>query len=366
MNPKYSFVLPVFNGELTLGSTLDSIFRQTGSSYEVIVVDNNSTDGTRDVCRRFPDVLVVDCTEQGRSSARNRGAGFAKGEWLLFVDCDVVLAPDWLREIEATLRVLPVDLLATAIVPSAEDIASALDRYRHFFADHKSHGTFLSLQKFFGVRPVVNTAACVCRKMSFEVVQGFDVSLSRSEDLDLSLRMFFLGFTLGGSTAVRSTVRFVAPHRLRSYLVRHLEIAFETRYPSLPFRRAFYALTKKAWARGEGGVLGMIVLVETLRLLGYVLSMARRAFGGQRHSPSLKRSDAQKKFRFSFVDQGKFYSLDSRLHLIFIDEKVHCLDSTFSDREVRREEGTMLRKLLRGEELVAVERGELLASGFFV
>ncbi|ALA57448.1 TIGR04283 family arsenosugar biosynthesis glycosyltransferase [Nitrospira moscoviensis] len=96
-----SVIIPAYNEEKALPSTLDALFRQTGD-YETVVVDGGSTDGTRQVLRnygvdfnaspvtRHPSRVLL-TAPKGRASQMNAGAKAARGEWLLFLHADTVL-----------------------------------------------------------------------------------------------------------------------------------------------------------------------------------------------------------------------------------------------------------------------------------
>jgi glycosyltransferase involved in cell wall biosynthesis len=109
-----SAIIPTFNRASMLKRTLQSLLGQTlpSDEYEIIVVDNNSTDDTNDVVQSFQDNTVgvqVRCIlerEQGSSATRNRGAHEAQGELLAFIDDDETASPTWLAtyvEAHATL-----------------------------------------------------------------------------------------------------------------------------------------------------------------------------------------------------------------------------------------------------------------------
>src|SRR6202521_4444084 len=93
--PMISVIVPARNEAACLGACLESLVAQTGVSFEVIVVDDGSTDRTREIAQSFPGVRVVDpgVLPQGWSGKNNAlvaGAKEARGEWLLFTDADTV------------------------------------------------------------------------------------------------------------------------------------------------------------------------------------------------------------------------------------------------------------------------------------
>ena len=101
--PKVSIIIPVYNGEKTLGRCLDSVLDQTYGNYEVVVVDNGSTDSTREIIRIFEKkrgtVKYVFEPERGRGAARNAGIKTAAGDIIAMTDSDCVVPQNWLEEL---------------------------------------------------------------------------------------------------------------------------------------------------------------------------------------------------------------------------------------------------------------------------
>ena len=101
--PFISVIIPCHNEERWIGATLNALQNQTYPSdrYEIIVVDNNSSDQTREIARRFPVQLLV---EPKRSSYRARDLGIrhARGELMAFIDADCIPSPEWLEHLVKT------------------------------------------------------------------------------------------------------------------------------------------------------------------------------------------------------------------------------------------------------------------------
>ena len=95
---KASVVVPAYNAENTIGKCLDSLARQSisRSEYEIIVVDDGSTDATPEIVARY-EVRLIRQPNRGPAAARNAGAQVARGELLLFTDADCEPAPDWIE-----------------------------------------------------------------------------------------------------------------------------------------------------------------------------------------------------------------------------------------------------------------------------
>ena len=98
--PKVSIIVPVYNSENTLCKCIESILAQLFSDYELLLINDGSTDRSREICddyvKRFDKIRVVHKINGGVSSARNVGIMHAVGEWICFVDADDTVSPDWL------------------------------------------------------------------------------------------------------------------------------------------------------------------------------------------------------------------------------------------------------------------------------
>ncbi|HEY4573152.1 MAG TPA: glycosyltransferase family A protein, partial [Thermoanaerobaculia bacterium] len=100
---KLSVVIPCLNAAATLGVQLAALTRQSWpGGWEVIVADNGSTDGSREIVEsyrgRLPGLALVDASDRrGQAHARNLGAAAATGDALLFCDADDEVAPGWME-----------------------------------------------------------------------------------------------------------------------------------------------------------------------------------------------------------------------------------------------------------------------------
>ena len=99
--PKVSIIIPVYNVAEYLRRGLDSVLSQSFQDFELILVDDGSTDASGKMCDEYADsdsrIQVIHKENGGVSSARNAGLDCAKGEWVYFIDPDDVLLPDGLR-----------------------------------------------------------------------------------------------------------------------------------------------------------------------------------------------------------------------------------------------------------------------------
>lgn len=117
--PAISVVIPAYNEEEYLPACLTSLRKQTFKDFEIIVVDNNSTDKTVQIAKSF-GVKVVKEKNQGLIATRERGFKEAKGEFIARTDADTIVSPDWLEIIYKTFKSHPsvVGITGNFISPS--------------------------------------------------------------------------------------------------------------------------------------------------------------------------------------------------------------------------------------------------------
>lgn len=99
---KFSIIIPVYNVKDYLKQCLESILNQTYTDYEIIIVDDGSEDGSEVICDEYAknnNIMCIHQINQGLSVARNVGIGYARGEYLLFIDSD-----DYLLDNQALFR----------------------------------------------------------------------------------------------------------------------------------------------------------------------------------------------------------------------------------------------------------------------
>ncbi len=180
--PSVTFVIPVFNDEKNIARCLQSLrnLRFPGQEYEVLIVDNGSTDRTHHIMREmgFP-FRVIDKVHV--SVLRNHGAAMAQGDYLAFVDSDVELSPQWL---ENSLEVFKDQMVvATGDFPGVPKEATWVQRTW----DIHQRGR----QKASGPVPVawLPSMNLVVRRDVFQGIGGFNEKLETAEDVDLCYRL---------------------------------------------------------------------------------------------------------------------------------------------------------------------------------
>ena len=117
---KVSIVVPAYNAETTIGRCLNSILSQSFTEYEVIIINDGSTDNTLKICKNYTGLdnrfSVFTVKNGGVSNARNIGVEKASGKFLTFVDSDDMIHPDYLKEMVTAAEKYKTDLAISDLV----------------------------------------------------------------------------------------------------------------------------------------------------------------------------------------------------------------------------------------------------------
>lgn len=111
---KISVVIPAYNEEQYIEQCFQSLQKQIRKPDELIVVDNNSTDKTADIAKKYKATMIVE-KRKGISYARNAGFNAATGDIIARCDADTIIPPDWLFRIEKTMENPRVDAVTGAL-----------------------------------------------------------------------------------------------------------------------------------------------------------------------------------------------------------------------------------------------------------
>jgi glycosyltransferase involved in cell wall biosynthesis len=186
--PLVSVVIPSYNCAKYVGEAIESVFNQTYSNYEIIVIDDGSTDNTREVLEKYHDrVHYVYQKNQGVSVARNHGIELAQGEFVAFLDADDYFFPD---KLEAQMAIFEAK-------PHAGIVHSGWRRVNsegEFIQDVQpwENVPYLDLEMWLRWKPVLPSAMIFRREWLIKA-GGFDPRFPPAEDTDLALRLAYLG-----------------------------------------------------------------------------------------------------------------------------------------------------------------------------
>ena len=184
--PRISLIIPVRNGDRTLRDCLDSCLNQNFNDYELIIVDNLSSDGTGDIIREYEkkDKRIKHVVEEkiGRGSARNSGIAKAKGDIITWTDADCVVPEDWLERLTYPIRKTCVDV----VQGNEESISDGfLSREAQKAGQRHIRAHILEDDMI----DHIDTKNLAIKTVLLKNVGSFDPNLKALEDFDLKIRL---------------------------------------------------------------------------------------------------------------------------------------------------------------------------------
>jgi len=184
-DPRVSIVVPVYNAERTLVATLRSVWAQTCGDFELLVVNDGSTDGTAALLagQSDPRLRVISQRNAGVSASRNRGVAEARGEFVAFLDGDDLWTPDKLQAQVAALQGAPDAALVYSWTDLIDEAGRVIQRGSHVVANGRVY-PLLASRNFLdcGSTPLIRRSALI-------EAGPFDETLKGGEDWDLWLRL---------------------------------------------------------------------------------------------------------------------------------------------------------------------------------
>ena len=192
--PRLSVIVATHNRSQLVRLCLESLDRQTAApeDYEVIVVDDGSTDGTAEMLRALEPryaLVVLEQANAGASAARNAGATRARGQVLLFIDDDELAAPEL---VSAHLEAHATDRPVVVCGPIERRVPAGADRYARLgVVDADWRNAELTVRAptywdFFG-------GNCSCTRAAFEAAGGYATDLEREDDTEFGYRLDAMG-----------------------------------------------------------------------------------------------------------------------------------------------------------------------------
>ena len=195
-----TIVLPAYNASEYLTETINSVLSQTYADFELLVIDDGSTDNTRDIvndfCQRDSRIRLISQKNQGVSVARNNGIKMARGEYIAFLDSDDLWVPDKLAKHVEHLTANP-------------KLGLSFARVEFITFDGKSTGKYsnprmvdISAKDLYEENAAVTPSNAVISRAALEQVGGFDGELSGAADAELFLRLKCHGWEVEGINEV--------------------------------------------------------------------------------------------------------------------------------------------------------------------
>lgn len=204
---KISFIVPLLNEKKTISLCLDSIIHEMADNDEIIVVDNGSTDGSKDIVKNYAKMherlLLMNCPSVNIAAVRNAGARIANGHLLAFVDADCILCPKWRTNAINTFKEAPVSATGSKV-----DLPS--------YATWIEKAWFSQRKKKSGKVKYINSGNLVVKKRDFDAVGGFNESLVTGEDSELCWRLNKNGHLVYENPLVKA-IHFGNPKNIRAF-----------------------------------------------------------------------------------------------------------------------------------------------------
>ena len=189
--PRVSVIIPARNSPGHLGAALRSLALSTFKDYEVTVVDDASTDRTRDVAIAAGATVIDLSHQQGPAAARNAGVRQSRGTYLVFLDADVCIQPNTIERLLETLIARPAIAAVFGSYDRTPHAGNIVSQYRNL-VHHFVHQTSSTMASTFW-------AGCgAIRRDVFVAVGGFDESYVRPsvEDIELGIRLRAAGHAI--------------------------------------------------------------------------------------------------------------------------------------------------------------------------
>jgi len=194
--PKVSVIIPTYNRSEYVTQAIDSVLAQTYTDYEIIVVDDGSTDKTREVLEPYMDKITYIYQENtGVSAARNTGIKIAKGVWLAFLDSDDEWLPEKLRIQTTFVQENPSIVAHMVNVNLTNYNDSDLNSFLHCKFPFEGNEGIIDdpFIQHFKYRTIAMPVAIMCRKECAIKAGLFDESFVCGEDYDFVCRLALQG-----------------------------------------------------------------------------------------------------------------------------------------------------------------------------
>lgn len=184
----FSIIVPLFNKELYLRRALESINVQTFGDYEVIIVDDGSTDGSAEVARKYlkSNWQLHQQPNAGVSAARNKGVELSHGQYLCFLDADDAWHPQFLECMKVVIDAKPGAGLYGANYKAI--IGDTLPNSKHSDARNTACKS-INLFRTWLVRNPLHTDGMIVSREVFDETGGFDISQRYYEDATLMFKI---------------------------------------------------------------------------------------------------------------------------------------------------------------------------------
>lgn len=181
-----SVIIPLYNKERQIRATLESVLRQSYTDYEIVVVDDGSTDGSATAVESVQDtrLRLIRQENGGVSAARNRGICESRGEYVAFLDADDLWEPDFLKTLQHLAELYPDSSVYACnydfVTPNGT-LHPTIIRRLPFTGEHGILSNYFEVASC--SHPPLWTSALMVKKEAMQAIGGFPEEVSSGEDL---------------------------------------------------------------------------------------------------------------------------------------------------------------------------------------
>ncbi|MEZ8382349.1 glycosyltransferase family 2 protein [Vibrio splendidus] len=185
---KISVVIPLYNKKVSIVNTINSVLNQSFSDFEIIVIDDGSTDESVDKVMSITDerIKLFSIDNRGVSNARNIGVSMASNEYIYFLDADDTMNPDCFDVYEDLYQKFPNEKIYCTNFGIYNNENAIVDNYCSLDVEGILHNPFEEMYKG---RFFTRTGSILLLKSLFEESYGFDERFSYYEDMDFIFRL---------------------------------------------------------------------------------------------------------------------------------------------------------------------------------
>ena len=307
MIPFFSIIIPLYNKEKFIQTTLTSVLEQTFQNFEIIIVNDGSTDGSLTILEQFSDdrLKIIHQKNQGVSTARNKGVKQAKATYIALLDADDIWYPNHLEELHKSIVKYP----EAALFCNAYQQKLSSNMLQNAIYNLEKKNDIQIVKDYFKaslIHSIAWTSAVAFNKEKFEELGGFQPHIISGQDSDLWIR-FALHTTIVFNPAYTCCYDKTVPNSLFKKHLRKVHFDFLNSY-------------KKEEAINKS-------LKQYLDINRYAIAIQCKYYGDydllKLIKKDIKPSSLTKKQRFLLNSPAFLVKLFKKLHVFFIKKNIY-------------------------------------------
>lgn len=267
MNQLVSIIIPCYNAEKYIAETIQSVINQTYTDWELIIVNDGSTDTSKEIIEKYKNkdqrISIINKTNSGVSDSRNKGLSLSKGAFISLLDADDILHKDNLEK--------KVNFLLS------NDVGLVYSYCQIINENDEPTGKILkgdpspTLKDFLSLKGNYNTApsGIVLKRQVIEKIKGYDINLSNNADQDILIQSLARGFKIGLAAEILWNYRIHAENMSKNvdvlekdtiYLFKKCEkqqLFYSFWFKKKCFARMYYLLAGSWWKNENNKLRGL-------------------------------------------------------------------------------------------------------------